>query len=207
MERIAELLNRYFEGETSIEEERELRAFFRTTQILPTQWEDYRAIFGYFDSNRATSAIAPKHRVRRITWLSTAAAAAACVAFAVLYEVKEPALVAPEQSVAQAVKVERVEEVNRVAPQPAKAAPVPVSARKATKGKKSTPRQVDKAERHIVKPARKRQTIDALEEVNGVDNSLKKFEVIRDVNRSLSPLSSLAYLEKYCPVEDENNKK
>ena len=124
-----------------------------------------------------------------------------------LYEVKEPALVAPEQSVAQAVKVERVEEVNRVAPQPAKGAPVPVSARKATKGKKSTPRQVDKAERHIVKPARKRQTIDALEEVNGVDNSLKKFEVIRDVNRSLSPLSSLAYLEKYCPVEDENNKK
>ena len=214
MERIAELLNRYFEGETSIEEERELRAFFRTTQILPTQWEDYLAIFGYFDSeraivsNRATSAIAPKHRVRRITWLSTAAAAAAaCVAFAVLYEVKEPALVAPEQSVAQAVKVERVEEVNRVAPQPAKGAPVPVSARKATKGKKSTPRQVDKAERHIVKPARKRQTIDALEEVNGVDNSLKKFEVIRDVNRSLSPLSSLAYLEKYCPVEDENNKK
>lgn len=212
MERIAELLNRYFEGETSIEEERELRVFFRTTQMLPSQWEDYRTIFGYFDGERAiqsdrttAAAIPVRPKVRRITWLSTAAAAAACVAFAVLYEVKEPTIVAPERSVAQAVKVEKVEEVNRVAPQPQKAAPVAIS--KGKKNRKIAPAKVEEAKSRIVKPTRKRQTIDALEEVNGVDNSLKKFEVIRDVNRSLSPLSSLAYLEKYCPVENENDKK
>ncbi|TCN72184.1 hypothetical protein [Acetobacteroides hydrogenigenes] len=211
MERIAELLNRYFEGETSIEEERELRAFFRTTQILPSQWEDYRTIFGYFDgeraivSDRGAAALPVRHRVRNIAWLSTVAAAAACAVFALLYEVKEPTIVAPERSVAQAVKVERVEEVNRVAPQPAKVAPVAIS--KGKKNRKVAPAKVEEAKSRIVKPARKRQTIDALEEVNGVDNSLKKFEVIRDVNRSLSPLSSLAYLEKYCPAEDENNKK
>ena len=205
MERLEELLNRYFEGETSLEEERELREFFRSTQIIPSQWECYRAIFGYFDSERAivsgraTSAIPTRHRVRKITWLSAAAAAAACVVFAALYEVKEPTVVAPVKSLAQEVKVEKVEEVNRIAPQPAKV--VPVRMIKSKKVKKVAPVKVDEAKSHIVKPARKRHTIDALEEVNGVDNSLKKFEVIREVNRSLSPLSSLAYLQEYCPEE------
>ena len=206
MERLEELLNRYFEGETSLEEERELREFFRSTQIIPSQWECYRAIFGYFYSeraivsDRASSAIPTKHRVRKITWLSTAAAAAACVVFAALYEVKEPTVVAPVRSLAQEVKVEKVEEVNRVAPQPAKAALVRMI--KSKKVKKVAPaKKVEEPQSRIVKPARKRHTIDALEEVNGVDNSLKKFEVIREVNRSLSPLSSLAYLQEYCPEE------
>jgi hypothetical protein len=206
MERLEELLNRYFEGETSLEEERELREFFRSTQIIPSQWECYRAIFGYFDSeraivsDRATYTIPAKHRVRKITWLSTAAAAAACVVFAALYEAKEPTVVAPVRSVAQEVKVEKVEEVNRIAPQPEKAAPVRMV--KSKKVKKVAPaKKVEESQSRIVKPARKRHTIDALEEVNGVDNSLKKFEVIREVNRSLSPLSSLAYLQEYCPEE------
>jgi hypothetical protein len=204
-----ELLNRYFEGETSIEEERELREFFRSTQIIPSQWECYRAIFGYFDSelaivsDRAAAAIMPSnHKVRKITWLSTAAAAA-CIAFAVLYEVKEPTIVAPVKSVAQEVKVEKVEEVNRIAPQPVKVAPVRVSRSK--NGKKVTPTTVEESHRRIVKPARRRKAIDAIEEVEGVDKSLKKFEVIREVNRSLSPLSSLAYLQEYCPKEKSNN--
>lgn len=210
MERIEELLNRYFEGETSIAEERELREFFRTTQILPPQWKQYRTIFGFFDSEREivserASLIPTKHKVRKITWLSTAAAAA-CIAFAVLYEVNEPTLVVAERSVAQEVKVVKVEEVNRIAPQPEKVEPIAISKSKKD-SKKIAPVKEKKANPRIVKPEQKKKTIDALEEVNGVESSLRKFEVIRDVNRSLSPLSSLAYLEKYCPVEDENNKK
>ena len=38
---IDELLNRYFEGETSSEEERELRAFF-TSGNVPSKGYDYR---------------------------------------------------------------------------------------------------------------------------------------------------------------------
>ncbi|WP_320054834.1 hypothetical protein [uncultured Acetobacteroides sp.] len=210
MERLEELLNRYFEGETSLEEERELRELFRSTQIVPSQWECYRDIFGYFDSERAivsdrsTSPLPTRRRARKITWLSTAAAAAACVVFAALYEVKEPMVATPARSLAQEVKVVKVEEVNRMAPQPAKAAPVrKVKSRTA---KKVAPvKKIEESQRRIVKPARKKHTIDALEEVNGVDNSLKKFEVIREVNRSLSPLSSLAYLQEYCPKEKSNN--
>lgn len=46
---IDELVNRYFEGETSAEEERRLRAFFRTGEV-PAHLEPYRALFAYFEN-------------------------------------------------------------------------------------------------------------------------------------------------------------
>lgn len=45
---IEELLDRYFEGETSAEEERSLRSFFASGQV-PEHLEAYRPLFAYFD--------------------------------------------------------------------------------------------------------------------------------------------------------------
>lgn len=45
---IEELLNRYFEGETSAAEEQQLRAFFRQGEV-PPHLAPYRALFAYFD--------------------------------------------------------------------------------------------------------------------------------------------------------------
>ena len=42
---IEELLNRYFDGLTSCEEERYLRHYFTTTKNLPQKWEAYRPLF------------------------------------------------------------------------------------------------------------------------------------------------------------------
>lgn len=42
--KINSLLDRYFAGETSLEEERQLRAFFRQ-EDLPEQWLPYRSVF------------------------------------------------------------------------------------------------------------------------------------------------------------------
>lgn len=47
---IQDLLDKYFEGETSLREEKELRRFFRTTALLPEEWEPYRQMFTYFES-------------------------------------------------------------------------------------------------------------------------------------------------------------
>lgn len=45
---IDDLLNRYFEGETSCEEERQLRAFFASSDV-PEHLVVYKPLFAYFD--------------------------------------------------------------------------------------------------------------------------------------------------------------
>lgn len=49
MNNLNEILNRYFEGETSVEEERQLRAFF-TSGDVPQEYVAYRPLFAYFDA-------------------------------------------------------------------------------------------------------------------------------------------------------------
>lgn len=49
---IEEVLNRYFEGETSAEEERELRRFFAGENV-PAHLSAYRPLFAYFDEEIA----------------------------------------------------------------------------------------------------------------------------------------------------------
>lgn len=83
MNNIDKLLERYFEGETSAEEEAVLRRFF-TTGDVPGNLEMYKPLFGYFDSE-----IKKEHtgsndrekqtgaRKRLVLWLSGAAACAA----------------------------------------------------------------------------------------------------------------------------------
>ena len=45
---IEELLNKYFEGETSCEEERELRHFF-TQGIVPEHLKEYSPLFAFLE--------------------------------------------------------------------------------------------------------------------------------------------------------------
>ncbi len=47
--KIEELLTKYFEGETSCEEERELRRFFGQSSV-PEHLQMYRALFGFLES-------------------------------------------------------------------------------------------------------------------------------------------------------------
>jgi len=47
---IQDLLDKYFEGETSLREEKELKNFFRKTALLPEEWQSYKQMFGFFES-------------------------------------------------------------------------------------------------------------------------------------------------------------
>ena len=49
MKDIEELLNKYFEGETTCEEERELRRFF-TEGLVPEHLQMYRPMFAFFEA-------------------------------------------------------------------------------------------------------------------------------------------------------------
>ena len=51
---IEELLNKYFEGETSCEEERELRHFF-TQGIVPEHLKEYSPLFAFLEQRKQAS--------------------------------------------------------------------------------------------------------------------------------------------------------
>lgn len=54
--KIDELLNKYFEGETSCEEERELRRYFTETDKLPEHLQTYRPLFTYLEQEANANA-------------------------------------------------------------------------------------------------------------------------------------------------------
>ena len=82
--RIADLLDRFFEGRTSNEEERALYAFFSRTDV-PAEWERYKALFAYFENGIASEIEAVREAGRapgdsrggRIVWWSVAVGVAA----------------------------------------------------------------------------------------------------------------------------------
>lgn len=85
-QQIGDLLDKFMNGLTTVEEEITLAEYFRTRKI-PRQWEDYRLMFDYFDRemeggvlNRQTSA----RGFRRIAALSRWGVAAAAIAAAIV---------------------------------------------------------------------------------------------------------------------------
>lgn len=53
-QQINDLLEKYFAGETSLAEEKNLRTYFKNTTNLPPEWEEYKILFAYFDSEKET---------------------------------------------------------------------------------------------------------------------------------------------------------
>ena len=51
MKDIETLLNKYFEGETTCEEERRLRRFF-AEGLVPEHLEEYRPMFAFFEAEQ-----------------------------------------------------------------------------------------------------------------------------------------------------------
>jgi hypothetical protein len=69
------LLEKYFEGETSIVEENELKDYFSSSNVAP-HLEQYRPLFGYFEvakEQRLTSEMPLVSKKKKVAWLSVAA--------------------------------------------------------------------------------------------------------------------------------------
>ena len=69
------LLEKYFEGETSIAEENELKDYFSSSNVAP-HLEQYRPLFGYFTEakeQKFTNEVLLVSKKRKIAWLSIAA--------------------------------------------------------------------------------------------------------------------------------------
>jgi len=68
---IQDLLDKYLEGETSLNEERELKKFFTKTVLIPEEWESYKLMFGYFESEglKTMSVKEAIQKKKHIFWL------------------------------------------------------------------------------------------------------------------------------------------
>lgn len=67
MNTLDNLLDRYFEGETSAEEERRLRNLFVSGEI-PAEWEVYRPLFAYWDEARELRVQATAESLSATEW-------------------------------------------------------------------------------------------------------------------------------------------
>jgi hypothetical protein len=80
LENPAVLIEKYFEGQTTLEEEQALRDYFQQENIAE-KWKIYQPIFQFFSSEREPEFKTPipvKRRMRPVLWFS-ATAAAACL--------------------------------------------------------------------------------------------------------------------------------
>ena len=74
---IENLLEKYFQGETSIAEENQLRAYFSSSNVAQ-HLEQYKPMFGYFSQakeQKSTYEIPLQTKKRNVAWLSIAASA------------------------------------------------------------------------------------------------------------------------------------
>jgi len=77
MERINELLEKYFKGETTLAQENELKQYFTSNKIVEAEHEAYRALFVAFGEEKKetapislSGALVPQHKPRRF-WIKT----------------------------------------------------------------------------------------------------------------------------------------
>jgi hypothetical protein len=92
--KIEDLLEKYFQGETSIAEEKELKDYFSSSNVAQ-HLEQYKPLFGYFSQvkeQKSTQDIPlPKSRdkKRNVAWLSIAASAVVLLGVGTYFYVSE----------------------------------------------------------------------------------------------------------------------
>ena len=72
------LLEKYLDGKTTLSEEKYLSNYFKSTQIIPENWESYRMLFRYFD--HAKTVQFPVSTKRKFIFFKPWMAAAALIA-------------------------------------------------------------------------------------------------------------------------------
>jgi hypothetical protein len=76
LDKIEILLEKYFEGETTLAEENELKTYFSSAAVAP-HLQQYQPLFDYYTTEKSRNFegkfVAPKSRKRPIIWISIAA--------------------------------------------------------------------------------------------------------------------------------------
>ena len=193
-QQISDLLDKFMDGLTTVEEEAALGDYFRTHEV-PREWEDYRLMFGYFDRGMEGDLVPveqPRPSLTRLVgrrWWGIAAAAcitAAIVATVVLHRpsttvtVPEtpPAIAQKADSIATPVAMEAESQPQQLAEvTPARPArPVPKSTRRLQAENAKLARENERLQRELADLKRRAFIIDL--EANG-------FRAVQDEDGSI----------------------
>jgi hypothetical protein len=89
--KIEDILEKYFQGETSIAEENQLKEYFSSPNVAQ-HLEQYKPMFGYFSQvkeQKSTQEIPLKTTKRNVAWLSIAASVVVLLSIGSYYYVSE----------------------------------------------------------------------------------------------------------------------
>ena len=154
---IEALLDKFMDGQTTVEEEAQLADYFRTHDV-PAEWEDYRDMFGYFDRGMEGDLVPAEEPRKPLTdlmgrrWWGIAAAAvitAAVVGTVVLHRpqtVSQPEIaeVSTQETQEQPTPIEESQDFESQQIQPAQPVKTQHFASRKTKGKSAR-----NAQRHL----------------------------------------------------------
>lgn len=98
-ETIKHLLERFMDGNTTLEEEQLLAQFFRQTHIVPSEWQPHKQMFAYFDSGMKPADLASEESEEKTTkrptlprqWIAAAAVAVLLVGACLALWLNRPA--------------------------------------------------------------------------------------------------------------------
>lgn len=91
LDKIEYILEKYFQGETSIAEEKELKEYFSSSNVAQ-HLEQYRPMFGYFSQvkeQKSTQEIPLQTKKRNVAWLSIAASVVVLLGIGTFYFVSQ----------------------------------------------------------------------------------------------------------------------
>lgn len=89
--KIEDILEKYFQGETSIAEENQLKEYFSSSNVAQ-HLEQYKPMFGYFSlakEQKSTYEIPLQSKKRNVAWLSIAASAVVLLGIGTYFFVSE----------------------------------------------------------------------------------------------------------------------
>jgi hypothetical protein len=89
--KIEDILEKYFQGETTIAEENQLKEYFSSSNVAQ-HLEQYKPMFGYFSQvkqQKSTQTIPLKTKKRNVAWLSIAASAVVLLGIGTYFYVSE----------------------------------------------------------------------------------------------------------------------
>jgi hypothetical protein len=91
LDKIENILEKYFQGETTIAEEKELREYFSSPNVAQ-HLEQYKPMFGYFSQvkqQKTTQEIPLQTKKRNVAWLSIAASVVVLLGMGTFYYVSQ----------------------------------------------------------------------------------------------------------------------
>ncbi|MDW8849048.1 hypothetical protein SD960_03010 [Flavobacterium sp. MMLR14_040] len=91
LNRIEDILEKYFQGETTIAEENELKEYFSSPNVAQ-HLEQYKPMFGYFSQvkqQKSTQNIPLKTKKRNVAWISIAASVVVLLSIGTYFYVSE----------------------------------------------------------------------------------------------------------------------